>query len=214
MTAVQPLADGIGAIAPSSTERIRDAALNCFATYGASATSLRTVAAAAGVSVGLVQHHFATKAGLVKAVDDHALGVVIAAIAGPIPEPADSLDEMGDRVTRMIAEHPVVVDYVGRALLDGSPLGTTIFDTLMALGIARWKQREERGETRPDVDLTWAAINSLVLALGTMILRTHVERHLPGPMTAPNQLERWQASVNTLLRKGLFQSGNDAAVGS
>jgi AcrR family transcriptional regulator len=214
MTAVQPVADEVGAIAPSSTERIRDAALKCFATYGASATSLRTVAAAAGVSVGLVQHHFATKAGLVKAVDDHALGVVIAAIAGPIPEPADSLEEMGDRVTGMIAKHPDVVDYVGRALLDGSQMGTTIFDTLMALGIARWKQRDERGETRPDVDLTWAAINSLVLALGTMILRTHVERHLPGSLMAPNQLERWQASVNTLLRKGLFQSGNDTAVGS
>lgn len=216
MTAVQPLSDGIGAIASSSTERIRVAALKSFATYGVSATSLRTVAAAAGVSVGLVQHHFATKAGLVKAVDDHALGVVIAAIAGPIPEPpADSLDEMGDRVTRMLAEHPDVVDYVGRALLDGSPLGTTTFDTLMGLGIARWKQRDERGETRPDVDLTWAAINSLVLALGTMILRTHVERHLPGALTAPNHLERWQASVSTLLREGLFrQTGTDGAVSS
>jgi AcrR family transcriptional regulator len=163
----------------------------------------------------LVQHHFATKAGLVKAVDDHALGVVIAAIAAPIPEPADSLDEMGKRVTRMVSEHPDVVDYVGRALIDGSPLGTTIFDTLMAFGIARWKQRDERGETRPDVDLTWAAINSLILALGTMILRTHVERHLPGSLTAPHHLERWQASVNTLLRKGLFQqAGNDEAINS
>ncbi|HET6734470.1 TetR/AcrR family transcriptional regulator [Mycobacterium sp.] len=216
MTAVQPLADGIGAIALSSTERIRDAALKCFATYGASATSLRTVAAAAGVSVGLVQHHFATKAGLVKAVDDHAMAVVIAAVAGPIPEPpADSLDEMGNRVTRMVSEHPDVVDYVGRALLDGSPLGMTIFDTLMDLGIARWKQRDERGETRPDVDLTWAAINSLILALGTMILRTHIERHLPGRLTAPEHLERWQDSVNTTLREGLFrQTGNDGAVSS
>ena len=168
------------------------------------------------MSVGLVQHHFATKAGLVKAVDDHVLGVVIATIAGPIPEPpTDSLDEMGDRVTRMISEHPDVVDYVGRALLDGSPLGTMIFDTLMDLSVARWKRRDERGETRPDVDLMWAAINALVLALGTMILRTHVERHLPGALTVPNHLERWQASVNTLLREGLFrQPGDDGAITS
>ena len=60
-----------------------------------------------------------------------------------------------------------------------------------------------------------AATNSLVLALGTMILRTHVERHLRGSFTTPNQLERWQASVNTLLREGLFrQTGNDGAVSS
>jgi len=31
----------------------------------------------------------------------------------------------------------------------------------------------------PDVDLTWAALNSLVLALGTLIPRGRVERQLP-----------------------------------
>jgi AcrR family transcriptional regulator len=180
--------------------------MRSFATYGASSTSLRTVAEAAGVSIGLVQHHFANKAGLVKAVDDYVLGVVIAIIAQPMaPPPTDSLNEMGDRVTRIIAEHPDVVDYFGRALIDGSSMGVMIFDTLMGTGTARWHLRSERGETRPDVDLTWAAINSLVLALGTLILRTHVERHLPEPLATPAQLERWEASVNTLLRNGLFR---------
>src|ERR1700752_3344412 len=198
----------LGRVSPeerSSIERIRTAALTSFATYGSSATSLRTVAAAAGVSVGLVQHHFANKAGLIKAVDDHVLGLVIAAIAPPIPESADSVAEMGRRVTRMIAEHPDIADYIGRALIDGSPVGNTIFDTLAAFGIARWTQRNERGETRPGVDLTWAALNSLVLALGTLILRGHVERQLPEPLITPAQLERWQDSVNKLLREGLFR---------
>ena len=205
-----PGPDGLDLEERSRVERIRDAALKSFATYGTSTTSLRTVAAAAGVSVGLVQHHFANKAGLIKAVDDHVLGLVIATIAPPIPEPpADSVAEMGSRVTRIVAEQPDIVDYVGRALIDGSPLGTTIFDTLAAFGIARWKQRDERAETRPDIDITWAALNSLVLALGSLILRTHLERHLPEPLTAPNQLERWQASVNTLLREGLFRQTGD-----
>lgn len=142
----------------------------------------------------------------VKAVDDYVLGVVIAIIAQPMPgPPADSLNEMGNRVTQLVAEHPDVVDYFGCALIDGSPLGVMIFDTLVGNGTARWHQRSERGETRPDVDLTWAAINSLVLALGTLILRTHVERHLPEPLATPAQLERWEAAVNTLLRNGLFR---------
>jgi Tetracyclin repressor-like, C-terminal domain len=98
-----------------------------------------------------------------------------------------------------------VVDYVGRALIEGSPLGTTIFDTLVAFGIARWNQRKERGEVRPEVDVTWAAPNSLVLALGTMILRGHVERQLPEPLTTPAPLQRWQDSVNTLLREGQYR---------
>jgi AcrR family transcriptional regulator len=206
MMSVLPELDRVGAEEGSSIERIRTAALRSFATYGASATSLRTVAEAAGVSVGLVQHHFANKAGLVKAVDDHVMAVVVETIAQPISAPpADSIAEMGGRVTRIIAEHPDVVDYVGRALIDGSPLGTTIFDTLVAFGMVRWNQRKERGELRPEVDVTWAALNSLVLALGTMIMRGHVERQLPEPLTTPAQLQRWQDSVNSLLREGQYR---------
>jgi AcrR family transcriptional regulator len=206
MMSVLPELDRVSGEERSSIERIRHAALRSFATYGTSSTSLRTVAEAAGVSVGLVQHHFTNKAGLVKAVDDHVMAVVVTTISEPIPPPpADSIAEMGGRVTRIMAEHPEIADYVGRALIDGSPLGAAIFDTLTAFGIARWNQRSERGETRPDVDVTWGALNSLVLALGTLILRSHIERQLPEPLTDPNQLERWQLSVNTLLREGLFE---------
>src|SRR6267142_1619938 len=206
MMSLLPEPDGLDSEERSSVERIRNAALKSSATYGTSTTSLRAVAAAAGVSVGLVQHHFGTKAGLVKAVDDHVLGLVIAAIAPPLAEPpADSIAEMGSRVTRIVAEQPDIVDYLGRALIYGSPLGTTIFDTLAGLGMARWNKRNERGETRPEVDLTWAARNALVLPLGTIILRGHIERQLPESFTTPAQLERSQDSVNTLLREGLFR---------
>jgi AcrR family transcriptional regulator len=206
MTTVLPEANGVGASAPASIERIRDAALKSFATYGTSATSLRTVAAAAGVSLGLVQHHFATKAGLIKAVDDHVLAVVTAIMSRPIPEPpADSIAAIGNRVTQIVAELPDIVDYLGRSLIEGSPLGTEVFDFLVAAGIDRWKQRSEHEQTRPDIDLTWAALNALVLPLGTLILRGHIERHLPEPLATPAQLDRWQESVNTLLREGLLR---------
>jgi AcrR family transcriptional regulator len=204
--------DRTGPDEPRNVERIRDAALKSFATNGTSGTSLRTVAAAAGVSLGLVQHHFATKAGLIKAVDDYVLALVISSTSGPISDPpADSIAEVGNRVTRIIAEQPDIADYVGRALVDGSPLGTTIFDALVAFGTARWNQRTERGETRPDLDLTWAALNSLVLALGAQILRTHIDRHLPEPLNTPMQLQRWQTAVNTLLREGLYRRGDDGS---
>lgn len=189
----------------STVERIRDAALTCFATRGTAGTSLRTVASTAGVSLGLVQHHFATKAGLIKAVDDHVLALVLTAMSQPIPEAADSVAEVGGRVAEIIADHTDIANYVGRALIDGSPLGASIFDALIGFGTARWNQRSERGETRPDLDLTWAAVNSLVLAVGTVILRSHVERHLPEPLTSPAQVQRWQTAVNTLLREGLMR---------
>lgn len=193
----------------STVERIRNAALTSFAAHGTPETSLRAVAAAAGVSLGLVQHHFSTKAGLIKAVDDHVLGVLIATMSQPIPERADSVAEVGSRIEEMIADQPDIAGYLGRALVDGSPVGTTIFDTLVSLGTARWRQRAERGELRPDLDLTWAIINSLVLALGTLSLRMHIDRHLPAPLTTPAQLQRWQAAVSSLLREGLFSQPGD-----
>jgi AcrR family transcriptional regulator len=198
--------DRIGRDNLSRIERIRNAALISFAKEGISATSLRTVASAAGVSLGLVQHHFVNKAGLIKAVDDYCLSVVIGIVAPPTPEPpADSVAAIGDRVTQVVSEHPDVVDYVGRALVDGSPLGNAIFDTMSAFGTSRWTQRAERGELRDGVDLTWAAINGIVLALGALLLRGHIERQLPESFTSASQLGRWQSAVNQLLRQGLFR---------
>ncbi|RDH78553.1 TetR/AcrR family transcriptional regulator [Mycolicibacterium moriokaense] len=196
----------VGADERSNIDRIRHAAMKILATHGASGTSLRAVASAAGVSLGSVQHHFATKAGLIKAVDDWALAVVVTAITEPVPDTApDSVAEIGGRITRMIDENPELADYIGRALTDGRPVSDMIFDSLMNSGLARWHRRSERGETRDGLDLTWAAINALVLALGALILRRHIERHLPEPFTSPTQLERWQSSVDSLLREGMFK---------
>lgn len=203
MTAVRTDRYASGGDQRPSVERIRDAALKCFADRGTSATSLRAVAAEAGVSLGLVQHHFDTKANLIKAVDDHVLGVMNAAITQRIPEPpADTITDMGDRVTALVAAEPDVVAYVVRALTDGSSLGRQVFDSLAAIGAERWKARQDLGLTRPELDPTWGALNPLVLALGAWILRDHIERHLPAPFDTPEQLQRWENSVNALLRDG------------
>ncbi|HEY6574511.1 MAG TPA: hypothetical protein VI029_06180 [Mycobacterium sp.] len=79
------------------------------------------------MSLGLVQHHFATKAGLIKSVDDYVLELVTTAMARPIPEPpVDSVAEIGSRVNRIIAEQPDLAGYLGRALVDGSSLAATV----------------------------------------------------------------------------------------
>lgn len=209
MTSVSEISQ-VGDVGQSSAERIRNAALANFAVHGTASTSLRAVAATAGVSLGMVQHHFATKSGLIKAVDDYVVSLVIGGMAQPIPEPpADSITDIGSRVTGLIAEHPDVAAYVSRAMVDGSPLGVTLFDALMKVGMARWQLRAERGEVRPDVDLVWATINAMVLAVGGISLRAHVDRHLPESFTSPAQLRRWQEATDTLLREGLLGPPRD-----
>src|SRR5215813_4115516 len=52
--------------------RIRDAALTLFAERGIEASTIRDIAAAAGVSSGLVRHHFGSKEALRDACDAYA----------------------------------------------------------------------------------------------------------------------------------------------
>jgi AcrR family transcriptional regulator len=190
----------------SGYERIRTAALECFAEHGTASTTMRGVAQAAGVSLGLVQHHFSTKAGLIKAVDDHVLELIVRTMSQPMADPpADSVADIGSRISRLFSTEAAAGKYMGRALVNGSAMGGALFDALMEVGIDRWQTRVDRGEIRSDVDLAWAVMNALVLALGAMALRSHLDRHLPQPFTTPEQLKRWQLATDSLLREGLFR---------
>jgi AcrR family transcriptional regulator len=60
-------AEGTVADQDTSKDRILDALLQLMSTKGAEGLTIRKVAAAAGVSVGAVQHHFATKEALLVA---------------------------------------------------------------------------------------------------------------------------------------------------
>lgn len=192
---------------PSTVDRIRAAALKCFAAEGIPATSLREVAGTTGVSIGLVQHHFGNKAGLVAAVNDHVIRVVADAVAStPLPPPpADSLAELGHRVTAIMTANPEVVDYLARAFVDRDEVGAIVFDGLVAISSARWDQFADDGLLRADIDRTWAVLNALSLVIGTVILRTQIERHLGAPLTGPTELRRWDDAVAMLLRSGLFR---------
>ncbi len=52
----------------------------------------------------------------------------------------------------------------------------------------------------------WGVLNPLLLRFGAIILRGHIERHLPEPLTSPTQLRRWDAAVSALLRHGQLKT--------
>ncbi|MCX2932777.1 TetR/AcrR family transcriptional regulator [Mycobacterium sp. CVI_P3] len=193
--------------APSSEERIRDAALRSFASQGVAATSMRMVADAAGVSLGLVQHYFKTKAALVNTVDHHVLRVISEALgAAAMPDaPAEALEEAGKRMTKLTTDHPLVINYLARALCEGGEIGSVVFDGLVGISTAQRDHFREQGSLREDLDPLWAVLNPLILRVGAFILRPHIERHLGEPFFTATQLERWDDSVTKALRKGQFR---------
>ncbi|AKS30824.1 TetR/AcrR family transcriptional regulator [Mycolicibacterium goodii] len=197
----------------SNAERIRAAAIRCFAAHGISATTMRTIAEAAGVSHGLVQHHFGNKAGLIAAVDNYVLRVFGEALeSNPLPVPATPMDDfnsLGGRFSKLVHDHPDAVDYVGRALIEGNNIGAVIFDGLLKISVRQRDNFAEAGLTRPDLDHDWAALNPLMLRLGPIMLRAHIARHIEGALCKPAELQRWDAAVTAMIRHGQFRAETD-----
>jgi AcrR family transcriptional regulator len=192
---------------PSRVEQIRDAALKLFAARGTEATSLRMIASAAGVSLGLVQHHFGTKANLIQAVDDYVTTVLTASLAVPpgSAPAADPVADIADRVVSLLVDHAELVDYLCRALVDATPTGTRVFDTLVAVAGGHWDHLKEQGLAKPDLDPIWMTLNPLVLVLGMFILRSQLSRHLPESLTTRTQLERWRNATEKIIADGQLQ---------
>lgn len=187
-------------------ERIVSAAVKSFAQQGVSNTPLRAVADAAGVSVGLVQHYFGNKAGLISAVDEYVLQVFGDVLeADPLPEPpGEQSEELRGRFAQLFHKYPEVTDYVAHALSQGDEIGNVIFDGLLQISVAQGEGFAEHGLVRPDLDSVWGAINPLILRVGAMILRNHIERHIPAAFYTPEQLSRWDTAVTSLIRRGQF----------
>lgn len=199
--------DGLGT---SRRQRVVEAALEVFSEHGAAKSTLQMVARAAGVSVGLVQHHFGSKENLVEAVTGHALTVIRTEMARPLTASSnESVLEMGRRVSFLLSRQLTAVDYLATLLVEGAPAGAVFFDSTAEIGMARWRRLADEGGAADDLDLVWAALNPLVLVMGAVIMRRHIDRHLPEPFVSPAQLQRWRDAVNALLEHGQIRRRPD-----
>ena len=97
--------------------RIRDTALWLFAQHGVAGTSLRAVAKEAGVSPGLVVHHFGGKDGLCRAVDEAVVQRIELALS-EVPIEGSGADIVNARadMERLIAlgVDGIITDYPDR----------------------------------------------------------------------------------------------------
>ncbi|GAA4441362.1 TetR/AcrR family transcriptional regulator [Actinokineospora soli] len=140
--------------------RIRNAALDLYARQGEDKVSLRAIAAQAGVTLGLVQHHFKSKANLLDAVDKLVVDHFARTIA-EVPtdgSPAEIATARDEAVRRMLAQNPTVVDYLRRAVLDPAGPRPHLVDGLVEL-----TRREVAG-------LRWAGLASTDARESTQVL--------------------------------------------
>ncbi|WP_210603513.1 TetR/AcrR family transcriptional regulator [Brevibacterium oceani] len=108
---------------PETAEKILSAAVAEFARNGFTKTTIRSIAAAAEVSPGLVIHHFGSKDGLRSACDDHVFDLITSAKARNAGYAAMAVQMMFSD-----PELATAVDYLVKSLLDPSEHGQRYFD--------------------------------------------------------------------------------------
>jgi AcrR family transcriptional regulator len=182
-------------------ERIRDVALEGFARDGVKATSIRDVAAAAGVSPGLVQHYFPSKAALRAAVDEHVTDIAQDALALRRVE-GDVIDDLAERLTALVRDHFLALRYVARGVAENDPAALGIFNTLTQLCRDQLSELQRSGMLRDDLDLDWAALHTVLINLGTVIMEPGVSRELGRPFLTKRQVERWKVATTKLFVEG------------
>ena len=185
----------------STYERIRAAALEGFARDGVKATSVREVAAAAGVSLGLVQHYFPSKVALRAAVDAHVTEVAHEALAVRKVE-GDIIEDMAERLTALVADHFLALRYVARGVAERDEAAMAIFDTLTQLCREQLDVLQRKGMLRADLDLEWAALHTVLINLGTVIMEPGVSRQLGRSFLTKQQVQRWKLATTALFIGG------------
>ena len=108
--------------------RIRDAAIELFGREGFG-TGVRAIATEAGVSVGLVNHHFGSKDGLRADCDAHVLELIRIAKTDGLQDPG------GANLMRQLAEvedFAPAMAYIVRSFQHGGPLAAALFEQVVS----------------------------------------------------------------------------------
>jgi AcrR family transcriptional regulator len=138
--------------------RIRNAAIRLYAERGTEKATIREIAKAAGVSAGLVRHHFGSKEALRDACDSYALEQLMETKQ----QAADNI-EVGNLAFLQVA-HPrlmLLQRYLTRSMIDGSPAAAAVFDNMVDLA-EQWVVRH-----RPDVSTDPRAYAAALVAMHT-----------------------------------------------
>jgi AcrR family transcriptional regulator len=132
----------------TAAARIRDAAIAQFGEHGFG-VGLRTIAEAAGVSAGLVIHHFGSKDGLRRACDDYVAEAIrsLKSEAMQSHEPATWLAQLSE-----IESYAPLTAYLVRSLQSGADLAKTLWRTMIANAEEYLDEGVRAGTLKPSRD--------------------------------------------------------------
>ncbi|OBB31172.1 TetR family transcriptional regulator [Mycolicibacterium peregrinum] len=156
---------------------MRNTPLDLYSKYGQDRVSLRAIASEAGSTLGLVQHHYKTKAGVRDAVDQLVVDYFATALS-EVPDtggPADLTAARDAAVRTMLEANPPVVNYVRRALLDPSGENLHLLDVLVDLTEREVNALRKSGRASTRRRESTQIVAVLVRQMGEMLLAPLVD---------------------------------------
>jgi AcrR family transcriptional regulator len=153
-------------VAEDLTTRVRilEAAIDRFAQFGFHGTTIRAVAATAGVSAALVVHYFGSKDGLRQECDQRVLRFVNG--KRDSESAAEVLSDAADRFG----------PYLTRMLSDPGESADALFDLLLSAARTSVEDGIEQGTMRPSVDREAQAAALVALAVAPFFLAHQLAR--------------------------------------
>ena len=161
----------------ASPARLRLAALELYAERGVEMASVREIAQRAGVAPGLVRHHFGSKAGLTRAVDDDVLRL-IAATLDEVPlvgTPQEVSAARDAAFADLLADHPVVGAYVRRSLLEAGGGTESLLERLVDLTTEQ-TERLRRSGFAPRRSMPTSVFGTVIRQMGHLMVGPSADR--------------------------------------
>lgn len=186
----------------STRARIRDAAVGLFGSTGFARTTVRAVATAAGVSPGLVIHHFGSKSGLRMACDDFVIGDV-ARRGQEKGDPANARDLLDDYLADP-GQYDDEIAYLRQALSDESQAGDRLFDALVRQTAQLMEAGVARGTIRAFSDPHAAAVVIASNSLAILVLGRHIARSLGATGLGADAVRRLTVPALELYTHGFY----------
>jgi AcrR family transcriptional regulator len=201
------LADQAESELPNGRQRLIRTSLSLFADKGFDAVSVRDIASASGVSIGLIRHHFGSKEGLRAAVDQYFIGQFEEGMAAAAEKRFEDLEDYGAWLDDWTASHredlPTTVKYFRRALLEEGDWGAALFQRFYELVKIWIAKTDARGAIAEDVDRFWLPFLIMYLELGAVLLDPHIKRMI-GRSGLGGELWRAQHRAYTsLIKRGI-----------
>ncbi|CAN5590620.1 TetR family transcriptional regulator [soil metagenome] len=172
--------------------RIREAAIARFGDIGFAATSVRDIATAAGVSPGMVIHHYGGKDELRRQCDDRVLEFLRAkstATNGP---------------SAMVARIGEYGPYLARMVTDGTDAGNALFDRILDESQAMIVAGTASGSIRTLGDSRLVALVLTIQSLAPLLLHAQFARFAGEDRVSAATLQALAVPTAEIYTGGLF----------